>query len=124
MSKVDPTQNPAVTTFLAAITTAVTLLLSNKLIDAGTAQTITSIAGIVLPAAAALGAFILKGHTNVATAQHAVAAAHVEIAQASREGNVIEATKALEQAKPTPKPTPKPKPAARVRKPAAEKPQS
>lgn len=112
MSKVDPTQSPAVTTFLAAITTAVTLLLSQKLIGAGTAQSITEIAGIVLPALAALGSFVLKGHTNVANAQHAVAAAHIEIAQASREGNAIEATK-VEQAKP--------KPAARVRKPAPAK---
>lgn len=117
MSKVDPTQNPAVTTLLAAITTAVTLLLSNKLIDTGTAQSITDIAGIVLPAAVALGSYILKGHTNVAVAQHAVAAAHQEIAAAQRP--IV-----INNVPPAPKPAPKPKAAARTHKPLVEKPQS
>lgn len=113
MKKLDPTQNPLAASLVAIVAAAATFAASEQWIDQGTYQALVQLAGIVIPSVLALGVFHLKGQTNIATAQHAVAAAHVDIAAASREYTAkhVEAQKGIvvnvQEA---------PKPATRTRK--------
>lgn len=84
MKKLDPTQNPLAASIIAIVAAAGTFAASEQWIDQGTYQAIVQLAGIIIPSVLALGVFHLKGQTNIATAQHAVAAAHREIAAAQQ----------------------------------------